>query len=191
MIYPSLALFLGQLVLGCSLLLTRSTGTGNATPDLPTIMMERLYTSPTYGMWYPIDRAALSSNHPPMVVFPEASAFYTKWQHTLEARGVRVRLSTEVTAIPRRDASGVSVLTRARRPKADHHNPVGGDTDVPEEREEYDEIVLCVLADTSKRLLGKTSRWIERQVLGSAKWSDDVTVTHHVRAPSSTRSTSR
>lgn len=25
-------------------------GTGNATPDLPTIMMERLYTSPTYGM---------------------------------------------------------------------------------------------------------------------------------------------
>lgn len=35
MIYPSLALFLG---------------TGNATPDLPSIMMERLYTSPTYGM---------------------------------------------------------------------------------------------------------------------------------------------
>jgi hypothetical protein len=25
-------------------------GTGNATPDLPTVMMERLYTSPTYGM---------------------------------------------------------------------------------------------------------------------------------------------
>lgn len=35
MIYPSLALFLG---------------TGNATPDLPSVMMERLYTSPTYGM---------------------------------------------------------------------------------------------------------------------------------------------
>ena len=35
MIYPSLALFLG---------------TGQATPDLPTVMMERLYTSPTYGM---------------------------------------------------------------------------------------------------------------------------------------------
>jgi hypothetical protein len=35
MIYPSLALFLG---------------TGNATPNLPTVMMERLYTSPTYGM---------------------------------------------------------------------------------------------------------------------------------------------
>ena len=35
MIYPSLALFLG---------------TGNATPDLPTIMMERLFTSPTFGV---------------------------------------------------------------------------------------------------------------------------------------------
>lgn len=65
-------------------------GTGNATPDLPTVMMERLYTSPTYGMWYPIDPKSLSSNLPPMVVFPEETKFYTKWKETLEERGVKV-----------------------------------------------------------------------------------------------------
>jgi hypothetical protein len=148
---------------------------------LPTIMMERLYTSPTYGMWYPIDTASLSSNQPPMVVFPEASGFYNKWQHSLEKRGVHIRLSTEVDEVVRRDARGVAVMIRPRRAKPDHHNPVGGDTDLPAQLEEYDEIVLCCLADTSKRLLGKTSRWIERKVLGSAKWSDDITVTHYVR----------
>jgi hypothetical protein len=143
-------------------------------------MMERLYTSPTYGMWYPIDELSLSSNHPPMVVFPEASNFYNKWQASLEARGVHIRLNTEVEDIPRRDSTGVTVVTRARRQQADKHNPVDEDHDLPSQREDYDEIVLCVLADTSKKLLGKTSRWVERQVLGSTKWSDDVTVTHNV-----------
>ena len=36
-----------------------------------------------------------------------------------------------------------------------------------------------MLADTANKLLKKTSSWRERQVLGSAKFSDDVTVTHN------------
>lgn len=54
--------------------------------------MERLYTSPTYGMWYSIDEKSLSSNLPPMVVFPETSDFYTTWQKDLESKGVKVSL---------------------------------------------------------------------------------------------------
>lgn len=69
-------------------------GTGNATPDLPSIMMERLYTSPTYGMWYPIDDKSLSSNLPPMVVFPETSEFFGKWGEELKKRGVKVSLKS-------------------------------------------------------------------------------------------------
>lgn len=53
-------------------------------------MMERLYTSPTYGMWYPIDSKSLSSNLPPMVVFPETTKFYQTWKEDLEKRGVKV-----------------------------------------------------------------------------------------------------
>lgn len=39
-------------------------------------------------------------------------------------------------------------------------------------------MVLCVQADTAKRVLSKTSTWRERKVLGAAKFSDDVTITH-------------
>lgn len=45
--------------------------------------------------------------------------------------------------------------------------------------EEYDEMVLCCLADTNKRLLGEAATWREKKVLGAAKFSDDITVTHN------------
>ncbi|CZT45259.1 related to flavin-containing amine oxidasedehydrogenase [Rhynchosporium secalis] len=161
---PMLALFLG---------------TGNETPNVPTIMLERLCTSPTYGMWYPGDKLSVVSNLPPMVVFPNFSIFYEDWRNKLVEMGVKVRLSTEVTAVSRRDKNGVSVLLKKRIPVEDGHNPNGGDPNTLETEEHYDEIVLCVLADAAKRLLKPTSTFRERRVLGSAKFSDDVTVTHN------------
>ncbi|KAF8823200.1 hypothetical protein HHX47_DHR10000133 [Lentinula edodes] len=170
MIYPSLALFLG---------------TGNATPNLPTVMMERLYTSPTYGMWYPIDRKMLTSNLPPMVVFPEATAVYTDWQHSLEKKGVSIRLNTQVKeVISRSKKDGVRVsIIRKLESNSSFPSEEGAKQPYPlkEEllEETYDEIVFCVLADTAKKLLGNQARWIEKKVLGETKWSDDVTVTHN------------
>lgn len=162
-----------------SLSLALFLGTGNATPDLPTVMLERLYTSPTYGMWYPVDEKSLSSNLPPMVVFPSCGDFYAKWQRDLESRGVHVRLNCEVTSIVERDSTrGVRLTTRARRPAKDGHNENDRDGDVPEVEERYDELVFACLADTAERLLGKRASWIEKKVLGNTKWSDDVTVTH-------------
>jgi hypothetical protein len=133
-----------------------------------------------------------------MVVFPEETKFYTTWQKDMEKRGVKVRcqlmlweetgtaatqirLNTEVDAILERSSKRVRVLTRPRRPQPDHHNPNFADQDLPQTEEEYDEIVLACLADTSKLLLGKTARWVDRAVLGATKWSDDITVTHNVR----------
>ena len=122
-----------------------------------------------------------------MVVFPEERAFYEKWRQALVARGVKVRLATEVDAITERTKERVKVLTRRRTPLADDHvpnedghPPEDQDQDAPRTEEEYDEIVLCVLADTAQRLLGKHARWIDNAVLGSTKWSDDITVTHNV-----------
>lgn len=165
LIYPSLALFLG---------------TGNYTPDIPSVLMFELYTNPTYGMWYPVDEQSLSSNLPPMVVFPSASEFYTKWQKSLEARGVHVRLNTEVASVLERSKTGVRVNIRPRRQQPDLHNPDGADQDMPLTEEAYDEIVFCTLADVTKKLLGKHATWLERQVLGATTWSEDVTVTHNV-----------
>ncbi|KAJ3877342.1 FAD/NAD(P)-binding domain-containing protein [Lentinula edodes] len=172
MIYPSLALFLG---------------TGNATPNLPTVMMERLYTSPTYGMWYPIDRKMLTSNLPPMVVFPEATAVYTDWQHALEKKGVSIRLNTQVKEVisrSKKDGVRVSIIRKLKSnssfPSEEGAKQPSNDPLKEELLEEtYDEIVFCVLADTAKKLLGKQARWIEKKVLGETKWSDDVTVTHN------------
>lgn len=71
-------------------------------------------------------------------------------------------------------------MLRARRQEEDLHNANFGDQDIPPQEEEFDEIVLCVLADTSKRVLGKNGGMMEKFVLGNTKWSDDITVTHTV-----------
>lgn len=154
-------------------------GTGNATPEVPTIMFERLCTSPTYGMWYSVDKNTVVNNEPPMVVFPNFSKFYDTWKNDLISRGVTVRLSTELTEVVQRNDRGVIVKLKPRTPVPDGHNPTDGDSNVPAGEEVYDELVMCCLADTAKKVLGKTSTWRERKVLGSAKFSDDITITHN------------
>jgi len=164
-------------------------GTGNYAPEVPSMMLERLCTSPTYGMWYPPDKASVASNLPPMIVFPNLSDFYNSWKEALIKRGVNVRLSTEVTRVLKRDKTGVTVNIIKRTPAEDGHNPnsawvpddVEGskaDPHAEEITEEYDEIVLCVLTDTAKRLLAKTATWHEGRVLGGAKFANDITITH-------------
>ncbi|KAG8899461.1 hypothetical protein FRB99_006706 [Tulasnella sp. 403] len=135
-------------------------------------------------MWYPADPLSLASNLPPMIVFPKLSQFYSDWQHDLEARGVRICLSTELVKIIARSSSSVKVALRKRVPHQDKHNPQS--SELPDFAafasgtvvEEFDEIVLCTLPDTSKQLLGDKATWLEKLVLGAAKFSDDVTVTH-------------
>jgi len=155
-------------------------GTGNYTPETPTMMLERLCTSPTYGMWYPPDPLSVASNMPPMVVFPNFSEFYATWRKDLTSRGVTVRLSTELASVLKRDKkTGVLVGLKNRTPVPDGHNPNTGDPTASASYEEYyDELVLCVQADAAKRVLAQTSSWRERKVLGAAKFSDDVTITH-------------
>nr|OQO29550.1 hypothetical protein B0A51_04108 [Rachicladosporium sp. CCFEE 5018] len=164
-------------------------GTGNYAPEVPSMVLERLCTSPTYGMWYPPDKNSVASNLPPMVVFPNFSEFYETWRQNLIKMGVKVRLSTEVTRVTRRDKNGVQVKIIGRTPAKDGHNQdsawvpnnVEGsqqDADKVETTEEYDEIVLCVLTDTAARLLKPTITTIEKKVLGSAKFANDITVTH-------------
>jgi hypothetical protein len=130
-------------------------GTGNATPEVPSIVLERLCTSPTYGMWYPPDKLSVASNLPPMVVFPNFSVFYEDWRKDLVSKGVNVRLSTEVTQVVKRDKTGVTVKTIKRTKVSDHHNPnsswvpydegSNADGGAEEVEEHYDELVLCVL----------------------------------------------
>lgn len=129
-------------------------GTGNYTPEVPAIILERLCTSPTYGMWYPADELSVASNQPPMVVFPRFGNFYDDWRKSLITKGVDVRLSTELTRVVKRDSGGVVVSIVKRTPVPDEHNPNSAwvpqedgtaDADGHESEERYDELVLCVL----------------------------------------------
>ena len=131
-------------------------GTGNYTPEVPSIILERLCTSPTYGMWYPPDQQSVASNLPPMVVFPKFRDFYEKWREDLESKGVCVRLSTELAQVLARDKRGVIVKLAKRTSASDDINMTSawsnsdGAADAagpgsPEHLENYDELVLCVL----------------------------------------------
>ncbi|KAK0937545.1 hypothetical protein LTR29_010878 [Friedmanniomyces endolithicus] len=164
-------------------------GTGNYATEVPSMILERVCTSSTYGMWYPPEKSTITSNMPPMVVFPNFSEFYETWRKNLIKMGVKVRLSTEVTRVTKRDKNGVQVKIIGRTPAKDNHNPdsaavpntvdgANADSDAVETTEEYDEIVLCVLTDTAKRLLKPTITTLESRILGSAKFANDITVTH-------------
>lgn len=119
------------------------------------------------------DPDTLLPNLPDMVTFPKLDQFYKDWCADLRSKGVEIRLKTEVATILERSKHGVVLRTRP----VDQHPP-GKDTQSGETTETYDELVLAILADDAKRLLGKTATWRERFVLGGARFYDDITVTH-------------
>jgi len=122
-------------------------GTGNYTPEVPSIILERLCTSHTYGMWYPPDKKSIASNLPPMVVFPNFGRFYEDWHKDLVKKGVRIRLSTEVTEVLSRDKTGVKVKVNPSHSctPEDAMSDSFANPDAEETVEHYDEIVLCCL----------------------------------------------
>ena len=173
MVYPLIALFLG---------------TGNQTANVSCAMLERLFDDPNMKLW-DYDSETLLPNLPTMVTFPPLNKFYSDWKVSLEKMGVEIRLNTDVTAILKRsDKDGVVLQTRSFDSSLNNkpgnfapqviHDPKGGWTSQSPITEHYDNLVMCILADEAKKLLGKTSTWRERFVLGGAKFFDDITITH-------------
>ncbi|CAF4375230.1 unnamed protein product, partial [Adineta steineri] len=141
MILPTVALFLG---------------TGNATPDVSSVILERLFTSSTCGMWYKPDQESLISNLPSMFVFPNLTNFYTDWKNNLEKRGIHIRLSTELTEVIQRNKQGVRVKLKSHQINETSRIKTSI-TNFNEEIEEFDEMILCILPDQAKKILGKTA----------------------------------
>jgi hypothetical protein len=161
MVFPLIALFLG---------------TGNQTANVACAILERLFNDPNMKLW-DYDPDTLLPNLPTMVTFPKLDQFYKDWTADLLSKGVDVRLSTDVTAVLNRDSKdGVVLQTRPFDPKVQDRG--GTHTGPPTTTEKFDELVMCVLADDAKRLLGQTATWREKFVLGGASFYDDITVTH-------------
>ncbi len=159
MVYPLIALFLG---------------TGNQTANVACAILERLFDDPNMKLW-DYDENTLLPNLPTMVTFPKLDQFYKDWAADLRQKGVDIRLNTDVTAITR-SKNGVRMETRPfdpdRKDRRGEHTGSATTTDM------YDELVICVLADDAKKLLGKGATWKERFVLGGARFYDDITITH-------------
>lgn len=149
MVYPLIALFLG---------------TGNQTANVPCGIVERLFDDPNMKLW-DYDSTTLLPNLPTMYTFDNLDQFYRTWGESLKDRGVKIRTQAEACTVLSRSSKGVKIRIK------DQGN--GNTTD-----EDFDELVLCTLADDSLRILGKEASWVERFVLRGAKFYDDVTVTH-------------
>lgn len=148
MVYPLIALFLG---------------TGNQTPHVPSAIVERLFDDPNMKLW-DYDPVILLPNLPTMFTFDHLDAFYRTWRQDLESKCVTIRTRAEVS----------KVLSRVDGVKLRVRDTAAGTTT----EENFDDIVLCVLADESLRILGKQATWREKLVLGGATFYDDITVTH-------------
>ncbi|KAL4892449.1 hypothetical protein BDV59DRAFT_208206 [Aspergillus ambiguus] len=152
MVLPLMALFLG---------------TGNQTPNVSSILLERLFDDPQMRLW-DYDPDMLLPNQPEMCTFPNLGNFYHDWTQDVRSRGVHLHLNTRVEILQRDTTHGV--MLRAR--------PTTSGPDNPLTVEKFDELVLCLPADEAKSMLGGHATWRERYVLGGVRFFDDLSITH-------------
>ncbi|KAJ5102428.1 hypothetical protein NUU61_004650 [Penicillium alfredii] len=153
MVLPLLALFLG---------------TGNQTPNVPSVLLERLFDDPQMSLWE-YDPDTLLPNLPTMFTFPNLGSFYQDWAADLRSKRIDLRMNC-TTSILERGKKGVVLQTQAHR-----------EDDLSQEEpltEVFDELVLCCPADEAKKLLGRHATWREKYVLGGVKFYNDITITH-------------
>jgi hypothetical protein len=111
------------------------------------------------------DKTTLLPNLPTMYTFANLHQFYQSWGDSLQGQGVCIRTRTEVRTLLARSRNGVKLRLK------DLRNGVLTE-------EDFDDIVLCTLADESLKILGKEASWREKFVLRGAAFYDDLTVTH-------------
>ncbi|EIW75654.1 hypothetical protein CONPUDRAFT_112209 [Coniophora puteana RWD-64-598 SS2] len=168
-VYPLVALFFG---------------TGNQTPFISSAILERVFMDPNMRLYSP---DSFLASIPDMRAFPRLSELYGSWSKEVTSRGnVDIRTSRQVTRILRgRPVEGssskatvsVQVFSQStaglgtdQKPK----EPFG-----PEERDEFDELIMACDADSALKILGKQASWMERKVLGNVKYLWDISVTHN------------
>lgn len=154
MVLPLLALFLG---------------TGNQTPNVSCVLLERLFDDPQMKLWE-YDPDTLLPNLPQMYTFPNLGNFYRDWETDLRSKGVDIRLNTSIKIL-KRDNKGVVLQMQSQNGNEQQSHPASPS-------ETFDEMVLCCPADEAKKLLDRHATWREKYVLGGVKFYNDITITH-------------
>jgi hypothetical protein len=85
MVLPLLALFLG---------------TGNQTPNVSSVLLERLFDDPQMKLW-DYDPDSLLPNLSIMYTFPDLGNFYLDWAEDLDSKGIEIRLNCTIEILER------------------------------------------------------------------------------------------
>ncbi|KXN86077.1 hypothetical protein AN958_10553 [Leucoagaricus sp. SymC.cos] len=137
-------------------------GTGNQTPFISSAILERVFMDPNMRLFEYSPDTFLAS-------IPRMSVVENQGQGS-----VRVVTSREVTHV-RRKHNRVEVWSRQTHGTNSAQEVVEPDQ---EEKEYFNELVLCCDADAALQILGDDASWLEKRILGNVKYLWDVTVTH-------------
>ncbi|KAN0103646.1 hypothetical protein V8E52_011784 [Russula decolorans] len=150
MVYPLAALFFG---------------TGNQTPYVASVILERVFKDPSMRL-FEYDKRSLLASIPEMYAFQKLSETYTAWQHKTEEPGnVIFLLGHEVTRVVSRTKQ--HTVLEFLTPSSNEPQTA-----------EFDSLILATDANNALTILGKEASWMERRVLGGVKYLHDLTVTH-------------
>lgn len=157
-VYPLVALFMG---------------TGQQTPYVSSVILERLFLDPSMKLFDYSPDSFLDSI-PPMRAFPRLSEVYSTWQTRLTDAGVSIMLETQATAVKRAKDKVTVTIQSVKNANTLREGEILG----PETEMEFDEIVFACDADTALTILGTNATVMEKKVLGNVKYLYDVSVTH-------------
>ncbi|KIM34211.1 hypothetical protein M408DRAFT_325676 [Serendipita vermifera MAFF 305830] len=157
-VYPLVALFMG---------------TGQQTPYVSSVILERLFLDPSMKL-FDYSSETFLATIPPMRAFPRLSEVYSTWKDRLQSAGVKFLLETQVVSV-HREHDGVTVTTQSvKNSNILHEGEILGTT----QELRFDEIIFACDADTALKVLGNEATFMERKVLGNVKYLYDVSVTH-------------
>ncbi|KAJ3503506.1 hypothetical protein NLJ89_g8401 [Agrocybe chaxingu] len=157
-------------------------GTGNQTPFISSAILERVFMDPNMRLFEFSPESFLASV-PKMWAFPRLSYVYNTWKTFVESESkgsVKVITKREVIRIKRLSnvknvSDSVEVWSRPTKGTNDDQEVVNPGE---EEKEAFDDIILCTDADSALKILGDDAGWLERKILGNVKYLWDATVTH-------------
>ncbi|KAG8832475.1 hypothetical protein FRC17_001296 [Serendipita sp. 399] len=160
-VYPLVALFMG---------------TGQQTPYVSSVILERLFLDPSMKLLDQFDYSPDSflASIPPMCAFPQLSEVYSAWKARLEASGVEFSLETQVLSIERSKAGVKVTAQKVKNSNTLHEGEILGDI----LETHFDEIIFACDADSALKILGSGATFLERKALGNVKYLYDVSVTH-------------
>jgi predicted NAD/FAD-binding protein len=139
-------------------------GTGNQTANTSAALVARVFLDPDFKL-FEYDEERFANGPPDMIAFDPLSRVFEAARQLLVKNGVNVKLQTALMRVDRGLNGRDDIIA----------------TDSRGRTYKFDKVIFACPAEVAKRLLGADADAVEKRVLGSVKYYDDLTVTHFDR----------